>query len=479
MRVLLVLPPVNLDGERCAFRHQPIVTAYLAGAAERGGAEVRIIDAAYEGISPADLGALAAEFNPDVVGVVPYEYKRELPLSTSDAVAQGIRARCPKALIGLLNGIEDEQRVALMERVVEGIVDFAILGDSELAFEAIARDGLGEIVPPGVTVRTSDGTIVEGGSLPDTPLDDLAFPAWHLIDFMRYRPSPHRYRTLPVLPILASRACPYPCDFCPQALFMTRQKHRVRSPENILAEIMYLVETFGVREIEFYDPTFATRRKDTMALCEALCEAGNPVTWSCNSRCDLLTDELIQTMVRAGCRRVLLGIENGDQALIDAAHKNMTLDEIRRAFKTLHKHGVETIAGFMVGLPGETPGTVEGTIRFALELDPSYVAFFLAHGTPYTTTSPRWLDAGRFESSWEVNETGFSGPLYIPEAFESIDEMRALVRSAYRRFYGRPTYAVRQLGQIRSFEDIARLWRGVGEALRAAWMSSSSERVAN
>jgi anaerobic magnesium-protoporphyrin IX monomethyl ester cyclase len=479
VRVLLVLPPVNLDGERCVFRHQPIVTAYLAGAAERAGAEVRIVDAAFEGISPAALGILAADFNPDVVGLVPYEYKRELPLSHSDAAAREIRARCPGVLIGLLNGIEDEQRVALKQRVTDGVVDFAILGDSEVAFESIAQHGLGEVVPPGVTLRTAYGAIVEGGSLPDTPLDDLAFPAWHLIDFTRYRRSPHRYRTLPVLPILASRACPYACDFYPQALFMTRQKHRVRSPESILAEVMYLVETFGVREIEFYDPTFAARRKDTMALCEALFVAGKPVTWSCNSRCDLLTDELIQAMVRAGCRRVLLGIESGDQALLDPADKSMTLEDIRRASKALDKHGVETIAGSMVGLPGETPTSVEGAIRFALELAPSYVAPFLARGAPYTTSSRRWLDAGRFESSWEVNEAGSSGPLYSPEAFANLDEMRALVRSAYRRFYGRPTYAVRQLGQLRSSERITRLWRGVGEALRAAWMYSSSEPVAN
>jgi len=354
-----------------------------------------------------------------------------------------------------------------------------VLGDSELAFESIAKEGLGDHLPPGVTTRGEDGELIDGGALPDTPLDDLAFPAWHLIDFTRYRPSPHRYRSLPVLPILASRACPYPCDFCPQALFMTRQKHRVRSPENILAEVLYIVERFGVREIEFYDPTFGTRRKDTMTLCQALYDAKLPVTWSCNSRCDLLSDELIAAMVRSGCRRILLGIENGDQDLIDAAKKRMKLDEIRRAFKTLHAQGVETIAGFMVGLPGETPQSVEKTIRFALELDPSYVAFFLAHGTPYTTTSSRWLEAGRFETSWEVNDIGFSGPLYIPEAFEGIEEMRALVRQAYRRFYGRPTYALRQLSQIRRMEDITRLWHGVGEALRAAWMSSRSERVAN
>ena len=91
MRVLLVLPPVNLDGERCAFRHQPIVTAYLAGAAERAGAEVRIVDAAFEGLSPENLADLALSFRPDLVALVPYEYKRELPLSTSDASARAIR----------------------------------------------------------------------------------------------------------------------------------------------------------------------------------------------------------------------------------------------------------------------------------------------------------------------------------------------------------------------------------------------------
>lgn len=455
------------------------MTAYLAGAAERAGATVRVVDAAFEGISPKALAEMAREFAPDVVGLVPYEYKRELPLVTSDASAHAIRAACPDAIIGLLNGIEDEQRVALKERVALKTVDFAVLGDSELAFEAIAAGGLSEEPPPGVTRLNAEGQLIDGGPLPDTALDDLAFPAWHLIDFARYRPSPHRYRALPVLPILASRACPYPCDFCPQALFMTRQKHRVRSPENILAEVMHLVERFGVREIEFYDPTFGTRKKDTITLCDALERAGRPVTWSCNSRCDVLTDELIAAMVRGGCRRVLLGIENGDQALIDAAQKNMKLSDIRRAFASLHAQGVETIAGFMVGLPGETPESVEGTIRFALELDPSYVAFFLTHGTPYTTTSPRWLDAGRFEQPWEVNETGFSGPLYVPNAFSGIEELRALVRQAYRRFYGRPRYAARQLRQIRSLEDVTRLARGASEALRAAWTSSRAERVAD
>ena len=130
MRVLLVLPPVNVDGERCAFRHQPIVTAYLAGAAERAGAEVRIVDAAFEGKTPEVVGDIAEGFRPDLVAIVPYEYKRELPLTTTDAVARVVRARCPGVQIGVLNGIEEEQRVALVDRVANGTVDFAILGES-------------------------------------------------------------------------------------------------------------------------------------------------------------------------------------------------------------------------------------------------------------------------------------------------------------------------------------------------------------
>jgi radical SAM superfamily enzyme YgiQ (UPF0313 family) len=231
----------------------------------------------------------------------------------------------------------------------------------------------------------------------------------------------------------------------------------VRSGESVVKEILSLVANHGAREIEFYDPTFATRRQETMTLCRLLIEAGTPVQWSCNSRCDLMDEELVQQMAAAGCRRILFGIENGTQAIVDAALKNLSLDSVRTGIALCHKYAVETIASFIIGLPGETPATVESTIRFALELDPTYAQFHVCRAV---YDHPRWLEAGRIQDEWEVGAESFNGRLYIPNAFESAKDLKSWQRRAYLRFYARPRYLARRVRELGSLEELRRLAAG-------------------
>lgn len=466
MRVLIVLPPVNAKGDRAVFTQHPIVAAYIAGAMETLGAEIQVIDAAFDGISRDQVGKRAGAFNPDVVAILPYEYRRDFPLKGSRLVAEAIRPHCPDSRIGFLNGFETPQYQLLREAVAEGTVDFAILGDSELALIDLVKGEFGAEVPAGVVLRMPDGTVQDGGPAQAPHLDDIPFPAWHYFNHRRYRPTPHRYRRLPLLPILASRGCPFLCDFCPQAFYLTQQESRFRSPESIVQEVLMLAEREQVKEVEFYDFTFGVRREDILRLCQALIDAGSPVVWSCNGRIDLCDEEVLAAMAAAGCHRILFGIESGVQHLLDGTKKNLKLDLVRERMPLCKKYGIHSIASFIIGLPGETPETVDQTIRFAIDIDPTYAQFHVARSTRATLESPRWLEAGRFKQHWEVIEGTFSGHAFVPHAFPDAKALFAKGRHAYRRFYLRPRYVWRLLTSMRDMADFIRLLRGAVVALR-------------
>lgn len=463
MKVLIVLPPATLRGHPITPTHHPIVAASLAAAAEKAGAEVGVIDAALDGLSPTEVGRRAAAADADVVGIVPYEYRRELPLETSLAAGAEIRRLHRSARIGLLNGTELEQMAAVRGAVEDGAVDFAAVGDSEGSFADLLTRGPDAPPPPGVLSRNQQGQVEDGGDREADDLDRFPFPAWHYFDHRRYLVSPHRYSRLPVLPVMASRACPYKCDFCPQAMFNTKQKHRVRSPENVVDEILLLHERYGARHIEFYDASFGTKRDLAADTCERLIDAGRPVLWSCFTRTDLLDEKLLPLMAEAGCRTILLGIESGDQALVDASGKGLSLESARQAVESCRRVGIDTIASFIIGLPGETPETIEKTIRFATGLAPTYAQFHICR-TYFDL--PRWREAGRIEADWEIGSESFKGHAYVPSAFSSSQELKAWQRSAYRRFYLRPAYLVQLARSLGNLEDLRRIGAGGAVLMR-------------
>lgn len=472
MRVMIVLPPATLRGHQLTPTHHPIVAASLAAAAERCGAKVSVVDAALDGLSPADVGRRAASADADVVGIVPYEYRRELPLETSLATAAEVRRWHRPARIGLLNGTELEHAAAVRRAVEDGAADFAAIGDSEGSFAELLTGQAEGSPPAGILRGKPDGQVEDGGDRDADDLNRFAFPAWHYFDHRRYVVPPHRYKRLPVLPVMASRACPYKCDFCPQAMFNTKQTHRVRSPGNIVEEVLYLHQRYGARHIEFYDASFGTKRDVAAAMCERLIDAGRPVFWSCFTRADLLDERLLPLMAESGCRTVLLGVESGDQAVVDATGKALRLESVRHGVEMCRRAGIDTILSFIIGLPGETPETLEKTIRFATELAPTYAQF---HVCRTYFDLPRWREAGRIETDWEIGSESFKGHAYVPAAFSSSRELKAWQRTAYRRFYLRPAYLLQTIRDLGNLEDLRRI--GAGGAMLVRQLLTDRTRL--
>lgn len=211
-----------------------------------------------------------------------------------------------------------------------------------------------------------------------TDLDELPFPARDLIDINRYI-SPGT--------ILTSRGCIGRCIFC-TASAMSGGNHRVRSVDNIIAEIEEMYFRYNIRHFNFVDDTFTVYKERNMGICEKLKKIGDgDITFDCESRVDCVDQELLNTMKAAGCIGIQFGVESGDQFILKEIKKGINLQQVRMAVDMARKAGIGHIfCGFMIGHPEDTYESIQNTINFMLELKKQGVALGLSISTPFPGT---------------------------------------------------------------------------------------------
>ena len=168
-------------------------------------------------------------------------------------------------------------------------------------------------------------------------LDTLPFPARHLIDNSVYR-RPDNNKVQAVIKV--SRGCPHHCFFC-LATPTSGRKVRMRSPENIIAEIRECINKYNIRNFIFWSDIFNQDREWTVNLCEKIIKSGLKFTWSANTRADTADLKMAKLMHKAGCRLVSLGVESGSQFILDKIGKNITLDEIRDTVAAFKKANIK------------------------------------------------------------------------------------------------------------------------------------------
>jgi radical SAM superfamily enzyme YgiQ (UPF0313 family) len=171
----------------------------------------------------------------------------------------------------------------------------------------------------------------------------------------------------PVAPIITTRGCPYNCSYCSASIISGRQL-RFRSPSLVVDEIEMLVNTYGVREIQIEDDNFTLNTKHALEICREIIRRGIKVIWSLPNgvRVDCLTDELLADMRKSGCYLMALGIESGNQRLLDESGKKLDLTIVPDMVNKVRKAGIAVWGFFMIGFPSETNQEVWETINFAL-----------------------------------------------------------------------------------------------------------------
>jgi len=215
----------------------------------------------------------------------------------------------------------------------------------------------------------------------------------------------------------------------------------------------------GINEFFIFDETFSINKKRVMEICDEIIKRKLRISFDMRTRVDAISEELLKSLKKAGCKRIQYGAESGSQTILDLMQKGITLEQIRNAFRLTKKIGIDTYADFMLGFPTETREDMLKTMAFARELNPDFVQFAITTLYPATDLY-RWAQEKKFLKSdfWkEFSERPYQQlppPLWTEDY--SRDELLHILDSAYSSFYGRPGYILKRLSRIRTFPEFTR-----------------------
>lgn len=446
-RVLLIYPPspvINRE-DRCQQPTKELLVIpplpptdlmYLAAIAEQCGYEAMIRDYSQGGNFEVDL----KEFQPDFLVA-----NIATPTFQSDMMAIKLAKDINPSICTIVKGAPflTYNTNTIYENP---FIDYVIIGEAEFTLKEIL-EGVPDNEILGSCYRENFQPIKNEKRPFIENLDELPFPARHLVDNSIYR-RPDNGKVQAVVKV--ARGCPFHCFFC-LATPVSGAKVRKRSPENIVAELKECVEKYNIRNFLFWSDIFNLDREWTLELCKKIIESGLKITWSSNTRADTMDDEMAKMMYKSGCRLVSIGVESGSQKMLDKIGKKITLDNIRNTVKILKKNKIKIYNYFVIGLPWETEETVEETIKFAIELDSNFISFYTATPLPGT----KYFAYAMLNKLVEGN-LDFRSAYYEPVVrSESLSKERIfeLHKQAVKRFYLRPKFILKTLLSLRSFTE--------------------------
>ncbi|MBI2118355.1 MAG: radical SAM protein [Elusimicrobia bacterium] len=456
MYILLICPPwIKNNGniwKNITAVMPPLGMATIAACLEKEGHSVKILDTLAMKIAMDDLKDYLQTYyreEPDFIGLT----GTTVTISFTYQTAQICKEIYPKTKI-ILGGVHASEKPH--EAINHNSVDYVVRGEGEFTFlDIIQGEKLSKI--KGLTYKENEKIIDNPDRELIPNLDILPIPAYHLLPIKRYYPTAGTNKKMPAISIITSRGCPGKCTFCYQPYGSLQ---RQRSPKKIYEEIEYLVNSFGIKEICFYDDNFTTQKPKIRELCQMLIEKGmnKRIVWSCFSRVDWADISLLKIMKQAGCHQIMYGIESGDQNILDNIKKQVTLDKIRKAIQWTKEAKIDVRATFMFGNPGETEQSMKKTIDFAIEIDPEFVVFNVASPNPGTEMY-EWAVKNNMLKSQKWEEYDLTTPtLKLPTV--SNEKIKEYYSLGYRRFYLRPSYMLKKLLRVRNLSDIQNILRG-------------------
>ena len=412
MKVAIINPPSPLE----EAPSPPLGVCYVAGACLQAGCEVRIFDFLVCKYTPEKLKDAIDAFQPDVIGStsVTMNFKAAADIITT-------AKRHNPAIITMMGGphvsFDWQNTLAAYPEI-----DLIVLGEGEQTLQELLsciRDRETWKTVPGLAFRQDGRIVTTGPRAFITDLDSLPVPARHLLPMSRYLAL-----GFPVS-IITSRGCPNQCIFC-LGRRMVGHKVRYRSPKLVVDEIEDIL-SYGFTRINIADDLFTSNKERVAAFCDELKRRSINITWTAFSRVNTVDPEVLAMMRHAGCDCISFGIESGNPEMLKRVKKGITLDQARRAVAYCKEAGIGAHASFMVGLPGESPSTINDSSVFAESLDIDYGYHLLA---PFPGTTVREelpsFDLTILSDDWNLYDANV--PVVCTSQL-SPDQMAAFVKS--------------------------------------------------
>jgi radical SAM superfamily enzyme YgiQ (UPF0313 family) len=436
VKTLLVIPPRIKSRHRdfALFYSTPhIGIAALAALLRKAGHEVRVIDAQAEELSFAELKRQAARFGPEQVGITAYTEQIE----EAHLAGQEIKRVCPESLI-VVGGCHAS---ALPRETLEEFpgFDLAVQGEGEIPLLKITQaqeNGQAWSGIPGIAFR-------DGGEVRVNPpgpvwenLDLLPIPAFDLFPLSSYRSFHKLAKNGTSLAFSTQRGCPYSCIFCYKVM---GSSVRSQSAQVVLDQVAHFIRRFDLTQVGFLDDNFTLDRDRTFSILAGIEGKGfsRKVHFGCQTRVDLVDQDLLKQMGKSGFFIISYGVESGQPSVLERIGKKIDLAQAQAAISWSRAAGISTQANFIIGYPFETRAQVKATINFALKLDPDFCVFSIL--TPFPGTPVREMvlkgdGGGRLISRRWSHYGKHMGRAYETSEFSRAN-LERLQSWAYMRFY--------------------------------------------
>ena len=399
MNILLINPPAEVLKQEGSLIFPPLGLLYIGAVLEKAKHKVRIVDCVARNwnkpkknkkggetfyrfdVEEDYLRNFILDFQPEFVGIANLFATSE---DTCIKLAGEIK-KYNKAIKIVVGGTNASARAHFF--LEHDCIDFVILGEGEYTFRDLVsylKDNADYTTLPGLCFKKDNKISISPTFNWIKNLDELPFPAYHLLENSIENYFHGKFGNFfvenRILTTTTSRGCVRNCVFCSGMKYLGRW--RERSPENVIEELLYLKNNFGVKEIAFVDANINLKKDRFVGIMNLMKEGNLNLKWSPFGGIfvQTFTPDLVKLMRQTGCHSMNLAVEHGDTNMQKYIGKIVPLEKVQLIIKECKKYGIWSHCYFVVGLPGETEDSLNKCLDYAKKANFDSLSFMV--GTP-------------------------------------------------------------------------------------------------
>ena len=450
MKILLLNIPNDLNRPKdYDVLRAPYGLAMISAVLKQHDFDVQLIDAQALEMGGAKILSFIEETKPDIVGMSSFT----LQINDIITFSKRIKEHHPQTKV-VLGGphVTAEPEETLTK---SSSIDYIVIGEGEFVMLELVKSlqaGKSPHTIAGLAFRNHQQIQINPPTHFIEDLDQLPYADWESLPIDRY----YDIFTIrkPYGMLLATRGCCFNCIFCAAKVTQGR-KIRRRSPKHFVGELKLLYSKYGIREFNICDSTFNFDNSYVRDICAEIQHEQLKISWHCTVRADCVDRQTIRAMRSSGCSGVFMGIESADPAVLKMMKKGVTLEQIKESLEILKEEKMPVHPSFILGMPGDSPASIEATISLAKRVNQSpenNVGITLA--TPFPGTE-LFEQAKRENSSLHQRAKLDSfQAAYIPPGMTK-KELERYYRTAMKELYFTPKYLFHKIVNIRSFHQLA------------------------
>lgn len=419
----------------------PLGISYVAANAINAGYNVKFIDMEAETTKFKDLKKIIKRIKPKLVGIGCTSPLFNNVIELSGIIKAAIDA---PIIVGGPHALVDCDSIMSVKSI-----DYCLRGESDFTIVSLMDyllKGKGSIQDINGVSYKEGGRVFHNkpvGAIAD--LDKIPFPNRQLLKHNLYYHPFIRGKSCSA--IIATRGCPFNCIFCLQM----SNKARRRSIGNVISEIRESLDRHKIRDFEFFDETFNLDPQWVIGFCRELVNQDIKIRWRARCRPEFFTKEVVQSMKRAGCYMISIGVESANNRTLEWLNKKYTIEQVKKAAEIISAEKIGLHGYFILGSPVETKEDMLRTIDFACTSKIDFATFSILTPLPGTEFFNIALKEGYIESYDRNDYSNTIGvcKTLIKHPTMTKKEVQSLYKYAYRRFY------LRKRLIIRSFKEAA------------------------